>query len=144
MAERVFVDTNVLVYGRDAAHHRKQERAAEWMGHLWSTRLGRLSYQILQEYYVTVTAKLKPGLTVRAAREDVRALLTWNPQAFGQALLDGAWVVQDRFGLSWWDALVVSAAQSARCELLLTEDLQDGQDFNGVRVVNPFIHEPPR
>lgn len=143
MTALAFVDTNLLVYARDAAHRRKHERAAEWMQHLWASKTGRLSYQILQEYYVTVTVKLKPGLPPRAARDDVRALLTWHPVRPDRDVLDGAWAIQDRFGLSWWDALVVSAAQAARCELLLTEDLQDAQDFNGVRVLNPFTTEPP-
>ncbi len=66
MADRVFVDTNVL----DA---RKQAAAAEWIAHLWATGEGRLSLQVLQEYYVTVTAKLDPGLPAADARDDVLA-----------------------------------------------------------------------
>jgi predicted nucleic acid-binding protein len=143
MTALAFVDTNLLVYARDAAHPRKQEQAAAWMRHLWTTKSGRLSYQILQEYYLTVTGKLKPGLPARAARDDVRALLTWYPVRPEGDILEGAWAIQDRFGLSWWDALVVSAALAVRCDMLLTEDLQDGQDFGGVRVVNPFANGPP-
>ena len=69
MSATVFVDTNVLVYVRDVAEKEKQRRAAEWMAALWETRLGRLSTQVLQEYYVTVTAKLEPP----RSREDARA-----------------------------------------------------------------------
>ena len=64
MTAPLFVDTNLLVYSRDARDAAKQERAAEWLDFLWDTRRGRLSRQVLQEYYVTVTRKLQPGLTV--------------------------------------------------------------------------------
>ncbi len=142
MTDLVFVDTNVLVYARDAAHPRKQEQAAEWMAHLWRTRIGRLSFQVLQEFYVTVTAKLRPGMKTKTARTEVRALMSWDPIAAGTPVVEGAWVVQDRYGLSWWDALIVSAAQAAGCGFLLTEDLQDGQALGDVRVVDPFEHAP--
>ena len=67
MAERIFVDTNVLVYNRDASESQKQEQAKAWMAHLWSTKTGRLSFQVLQEFYITVTAKLDPGLDPESA-----------------------------------------------------------------------------
>lgn len=98
---------------------------------------------MLQEYCATVTRKLTPGLTVGEARSDLRALLAWQPAPVTEAVLESAWAVADRFGLSWWDALIVAAAQRAGAALLLGEDLQDGQDLDGVRVVNPFRHEPP-
>lgn len=142
MPDLAFVDTNVLVYARDAAQAAKQARAADWMRHLWETRTGRLSFQVLHEFYVTVTSKLSPGMKPEDARRDVRALLTWRPVALGALETESAWVVQDRYGLSWWDALIVSASQAAACQVLLTEDLQDGQQLDGVRVVNPFLHEP--
>ncbi len=109
---------------------------------LWADRNGRLSYQVLQEYYVTVTSKLRPGLDAESARNDVRSLLAWHPVAVDAGVVEGAWVIQDRYGLSWWDALVVAAAQVANCRFLLTEDLQDGQELGGVRVVSPFSNSP--
>jgi predicted nucleic acid-binding protein len=142
MTATVFVDTNVLVYRRDAGQSEKQVQAASWMEHLWMTRSGRLSYQVLHEFYVTVTAKLQPGLDPKSARSDVRALLAWHPVALDSRVLEGAWVLQDRYGLSWWDALIVSAAQVANCGFLLTENLQDGQELGDVRVVSPFHHSP--
>ena len=142
MTATVFVDTNVLVYRRDAGQGEKQVQAASWMEHLWMTRSGRLSYQVLQEFYVTVTSKLQPGLDVESARDDVRALMAWHPVAVDAGVLEGAWVHQDRYGLSWWDALIVSAAQVANCRYLLTEELQDGQELGEVQVVSPFRHSP--
>lgn len=142
MTAKIFVDTNVLVYHRDSTEGEKQVRAAEWMGHLWSTKSGRLSFQVLQEYYVTVTAKLEPGIEPSAARQDVRALLTWRPLEIEGRVMEGAWSVQDRYGLSWWDALIVSAAQLSDCRYLLTEDFQEGQELGSVQVLNPFTTAP--
>jgi predicted nucleic acid-binding protein len=144
MAAKVFVDTNVLVYSRDTSETSKQAHAITWMGHLWKTRAGRLSYQVLQEFYITVTEKLDPGMDRESARKDIRSLLPWQPLPLDSRVFDGAWHIQDRFGLSWWDALIVSAAQVADCHYLLTEDLQDGQVFGNLKVVNPFNTSPER
>jgi predicted nucleic acid-binding protein len=135
-----FVDTNVLVYFRDASEPQKQRRARAWLERLWASRAGRLSYQVLSEFYVTVTQRLDPGLEPVAARTDVRNLMAWQPVSADRAVMERAWAVQDRYRLSWWDALIVSAAQKAGCEILLTEDLQDGQVLDGPRVVDPFRH----
>ena len=80
----VFVDTNVLVYARDRSEADKQRRAAEWMANLWETGLGRLSFQVIQEYYVTLTSKLDPPRSTEDAREDVTALGAWNPVGIDQ------------------------------------------------------------
>lgn len=138
----VFVDTNVLVYARDSSEPEKQPLAAEWLAHLWRTRRGRLSMQVLHEYYVTVTHKLRPGLAPAVARADVADLVLWEPVRPNIEMLRSAWSLQDRFELALWDALIVAAAQSSGCSFLLTEDLQDGQDLGGVVVVDPFVHLP--
>lgn len=136
-----FVDTNLLVYARDASEATKQPRAAEWMQRLWQERSGRVSTQVLQEYYVVVTEKLDPGLTAQQARADVRLLQAWQPVIPDGGVLESAWQLEDRYKLSFWNALIVAAAIRAGAQYLLTEDLQDGQDLGGVRVVNPFTHE---
>jgi predicted nucleic acid-binding protein len=142
MTGPVFVDTNVLVYARDAAAGSKQRAAADWMRHLWTERAGRLSYQVLQEFYVTVTQKLSPGLEPADAREEVRALCAWDPVKLDARALEGAWHLQDRYALSWWDALIVAAAELAGCPYLLTEDLQSGQELGSLTVVDPFATSP--
>lgn len=139
----VFVDTNVLVYLRDSTEPEKQRAAAEWMGRLWESGSGRVSGQVLREYYVTVTAKLEPGLRPAEAREDVTALGAWKPLHADADLFEEAWSAQDRFGFSFWDAMVVAAARRLGCDTLLTEDLQDGQDLDGLVVRSPFEGEPP-
>jgi predicted nucleic acid-binding protein len=133
-----FVDTNVIVYGYDDSDPVKQKRAGLVMRKLWETRNGRLSFQVLQEFYVTVTRKLKPPLAHDRAREEIRDLLAWRPVRPGADLLEDAWQVEDRFGLSWWDSLIVASAKAAECGILLTEDLQDGLEIDGLRVMNPF------
>jgi predicted nucleic acid-binding protein len=96
----------------------------------------------LQEYYVTVTANLDPGLDQESARGDVRALIAWHPITIDQRMLENAWHVQDGYAISWRDALIVSAAQVAGCRYLLTEDLQEKQEFGNLLVANPFHTEP--
>jgi predicted nucleic acid-binding protein len=142
MSELVFVDTNVLVYRRDASERDKQERAQLWINLLWTTRAGRLSSQVLQEYYHTVTRKLKPGIAPAEAREQVRDLAAWKPVIGSLDLLERAFSLEDRFELSFWDSLIVAAAGQAACRYLLTEDLQDGQVLGGITVINPFLHPP--
>lgn len=142
MTAKVFVDTNVLVYSRDASELQKQEQAMSWMAYLWRTRAGRLSFQVLQEFYVTVTEKLEPGLEREIARSEVRSMLPWRPISVDARVIEGAWLIQDRYKLSWWDSMIVSAAQVGDCRYLLTEDLLEDQEFDGVQVVNPFVSTP--
>jgi predicted nucleic acid-binding protein len=125
---------------RDASETEKQPLAERWLKELWQARTGRTSVQVLNEFYVAVTQKLKPGMPREAAREDVRALYAWDPVALSYSLIERAWGVQERHELSWWDSLVVAAAQVSRASVLLTEDLQDGRVFGGVEIVNPFLH----
>jgi predicted nucleic acid-binding protein len=136
----VFVDTNVLVYAIDQGDPKKHQRARAWSTELWRSRRGRVSFQILQEFYVTVARK-RPAARDEA-RATVRDLLAWRPVSVDGDLLDRGWALQDRYRLSFWDALIVAAAQTASCAYLLSEDLQAGQDLDGVLVVNPFAREP--
>ena len=138
----VFVDTNLLLYARDISEPAKQPRAREWMEFLWGSQGGRLSHQVLHEYYTAVTRKLKPGLPADEAQAEVRDLMAWRPVVVDGPVLEDAWGIERRFRLHFWDALVVASARSAACSHLLTEDLQHDQDLDGVRVVNPFLVEP--
>lgn len=138
----VFVDTNVLVYSRDATEPDKRARATAWLETLWRSGTGRVSFQVLQEYYVTVTSKLRSAVPAADARADVRDLLAWRPIGIDGRVLGDAWVVQDRFRLSFWDALIVASARATGSNCLLTEDLSDRQALDGLVVVNPFRHEP--
>lgn len=138
MTARVFVDTNVFVYARDTRESAKQQVAMGWLEQLWRERSGRTSVQVLSEYFVTVTRKLSPGMAPAAAWEDVSALLTWHPCASDQQLLARGYELARRYRLSWWDSLVVAAADLQDCSLLLTEDLQDGAVLGNITVRSPF------
>jgi predicted nucleic acid-binding protein len=136
MSAPVFVDTNVLLYALDTAEPKKHQAAASWRSELWRSRRGRLSYQVLQEFYVQ--AVRKDPSRAEAARAEVRDLFSWEPVALDGSVIETAWNLQGRFSLSFWDALIVAAAQAADCRFLLTEDLSHGQDLDGVLVVSPF------
>ena len=131
----VFVDTNVFVYLHDDTEPDKKRRADDWIALLIRRRSGRLSFQVLQELYVTLTRKAKSNLD---ARDVVRDLATWQPVAIDLPILERAWLLQERYSLSWWDALIVAAAHSGECSVLLTEDIQHGQRLGSVRVIDPF------
>lgn len=136
----VFVDSNVFLYAVDEGNPRKQEAARNWRAELWKNRRGRVSFQVLGEFYVNAVRK-RPAAR-EEARAEVRDLLVWNPVVADAALLERGWKLQDRYGLSYWDALIVAAAKVASCRYLLTEDLQAGQKLDGIEVVNPFLRDP--
>ena len=138
MTAPVFVDTNVIVYRFDTADPRKQPRAADWFTLLWNRRSGRVSFQVLQEAYAVLTRKLKPAMAAADAQRIVRGLAAWQPVTLDLRIPERAWLLQERHLLSWWDALIVAAAQTCGCKVLLTEDLQHGYAFDDIRVVNPF------
>jgi predicted nucleic acid-binding protein len=141
MTALVFVDTNVLVYARDPRDPAKHAAARAWMESLWHERNGRLSTQVLNEFYQTATRKLQPAMDPQLAWSDVQLLLTWKPQSLDAQLLGEARAVDSRYRLGWWDALIVAAAARQSCSVLLSEDLQDGMAFGSVRVLNPCRHD---
>ncbi len=113
------------------------------MAYLWHQGLGRLSFQVLQEFYGNATQKLRPGLPADEARRDVQALFAWHPVKTGPALIKAAWNIMDRFGCSWWDAQIVAAARLSECTQLLSEDLQHGLVVDGTVILNPFASGQP-
>ena len=146
MTGAVFVDTNVLVYARDLSEPIKQPVARRWLDQLWRAQSGRTSMQVLNEYYVTVTRKLKQGMRPDEAWDDVQDLLAWDPRAIDRELLHSAREVERRYRLSWWDSLVIAAAQLQDCDILLSEDMQADARFGDVTICNPFVAkvEEPR
>jgi predicted nucleic acid-binding protein len=138
MTAPVFADTNVLVYARDPRDSAKRARAIEWIQLLWSDRRGRISTQVLSEYYSVITRKLAVPVPANDAWDDVRFFMAWNPQPIDAGILNLAHDVELRHHLNWWDCLIIAAAQSQGCAMLLTEDMQDGAEYGGVIVRNPF------
>ena len=138
--EPVFVDSNVFLYAVDEADSAKQEAARLWLAQLWRSRRGRVSFQVLAEFYVN-SLRIRPA-SREEARNEVRDLLAWKPVAADTSLVEDAWAIQDRYHLSYWDAMIVAAAGRTACRWLLTEDLKHGQRLDGVEVVNPFLSAP--
>jgi predicted nucleic acid-binding protein len=146
MTAPVFVDTNVFVYARQASESIKQPLAAAWIESLWRDQLGRTSIQVLNELYVTLLQKIRPALTEEQAWETVQTLLAWDPHPVDADITLRARDIARRYRLSWWDSLIVAAAQAQNCVILLSEDLQDHAVYGSVRVRSPFtltISESP-
>ena len=141
-AELKFVDTNVLVYLFDGDSPDKQARARELLGEEVENIV--LSAQVLGEFYVTVTRKLSNPLGADMARKVVDDLCAFQVRPLHTALVRTAASRCGESKLSYWDALIVETAIDAGAAVLLTEDLQHGQVFNGLRVVNPFREETRR
>jgi predicted nucleic acid-binding protein len=127
------------VYACDPHDPGKQETAEALLRELWIEQRGRTSVQVLSEYYATVTRKLKPGLPPDDAWQVVRDLFAWEPQAIDRGLLGQAREVERRYRLSWWDSMIVAAAELQNCAVLMTEDLQHGLVCGAVTVRNPFL-----
>ena len=134
----VFVDTNVLLYRVDDKDVLKRDRAREWIAACWARRCGRLSTQVLHEFYWNARKKFPSQLSRGDARAEVRRYQQWLPWQVDHATVESAWAVESRNQLSYWDALMVAAAQHMGCTLLLTEDLQHDQRIDSVRIINPF------
>ena len=134
----VFVDANILIYSEDGADATKQQAALAWLQVLWLKGIGRLSTQVLNEFYVIATRKLKPSMPAGDARAEVRRYELWQPWQIDHATVESAWAVESRYGLHYWDCLVVAAAQHLGCRYLLSEDMGHEQHYGGVQVINPF------
>ena len=135
-----FTDTNLFLYAFDDSDPVKGPRAEEWLSSLWDDRTGRISFQVLIEFYSVIRRK-RPSES-HDARVFVRKLLDWQPVGPNVETLESAWHLQDRYQLSWWDALIVAAAEAQGCRYLLSEDLQHEQSFGVVTVINPFLTSP--
>jgi predicted nucleic acid-binding protein len=138
----VFVDTNVLLYAFDEADPSKRDLSRAWLAACWRGRCGRLSTQVLNEFYSNARKKFAAAISAGDARSEVRRYQQWKPWLIDQATVETAWAVESRCGINYWDALLVAAAQHLGCTLLLTEDLQHDQRIDRLRIVNPFVVGP--
>lgn len=132
-----FVDTNVLLYAvsRDPGEQAKATRANE----IFDGRDVELSVQVLQEFYVQATRPSRPHpLSHEGAVGFVRTMLGFPVQALTMPIMLAAVETRERFGISYWDAAILEAARTLGCKAVFSEDLAHGQDYDGVRVENPF------
>lgn len=137
MTDIVFVDTNILIYAHDRTAGEKRERAAQALERLWDDQTGRISAQVLQEFYVTVTQKL--STTRAAAREIIRTYTPWVHYPTSPLTILRASEIAELSQLSFWDALIVASAEQAGASRLYTEDLNAGQVIVGVQIINPLV-----
>jgi len=141
MNAKVFVDTNVLVYAHDRSAARKHELAKSLIKELWQTRAGVVSTQVLQEFYVNVRKKITRPLAAEDAKGWVSNYLSWEVVHNDGVSIVEAIDMEIRYQLSFWDALIVQAANRSGATLLYSEDLNHGQRYESVRVANPFLPE---
>jgi predicted nucleic acid-binding protein len=143
---REFVDANILVYANDASAGEKKVVAERLLTRLWESGAGCVSVQVLQEFFVTVTGKVAEPLSIDEAVDRIREISVWKVFTPGADDVLRAIALHTSAHVSFWDAMVVHAASELGCGLLWTEDLNDGQMIQGVRIRNPFAAdagEPP-
>lgn len=136
MAERRFFDTNVLVYAHDASEPQKRKAARKLLSTHLASQTAVLSTQVLQEYFVAAT---RVGLSAELAQRHVATYARANVVQVTTELILSAIDLHRLHHLSFWDALIVRSARAGGCGVLLSEDLQHGQSYDGVRIENPFV-----
>ena len=138
MNGKCFVDTNVLMYAHDAAAGWKQTVAQELIARLWAAGTGVLSTQVLQELCVSVRRRTTSSSPLNEARRVIEVYLSWQIVINTPASIVEALRLESRYRISFWDALIVQAAEQGGAAILYSEDLSNGQKYGSVRVVNPF------
>lgn len=141
MPGRQFVDTNILVYAHDRSAGEKHEIAKTLIEHLWRTRSGVLSTQVLQEVCVNLRRKAGRPLSAAATRELITDYLSWHLIVNDGSAVLTALELEEKLQKSFWDALILCAAQTAGADILYSEDFEHGRTYGSVRAVNPFIGE---
>ncbi len=138
MNDKAFVDTNILVYAHDLVSGIKNERARALIENLWSTGGGVLSTQVLQELCVNLRRKALKPLTLEETQSLIQDYSDWEIVVNTHSSVIEALMIENRFQISFWDALIVHAAERAGAAILYSEDFSDGQTYGSVRVVNPL------
>jgi predicted nucleic acid-binding protein len=136
MTLRSFFDTNVLIYADDKAAPGKQRRALDLVAEHRRARTGVISLQVLQEYFVTVTRKLRVESSI--ARRKVELLAEFHVAVPDVADILAAIDLHRLHKFSFWDALVIRSAKQSGCTVLFSEDMQHTRDIDGLQIVNPF------
>ena len=136
--ERCFVDTNLFVYAYDESAGRKREVARDLVSGLWESRSGCASVQVLQELFVNLTRKVPKPLSAREVAALIEDLSAWTVHSPGVRDVLYAIELHERMDVSFWDAMILTSANSLGCRVLYSEDLSAGHSYDGVLVVNPF------
>ena len=137
--DKIFVDTNILVYGHDVDSGSKHQTARHLLLDLWQEKKGVLSTQVLQEFYVTMTRKVVHSLPPKTVRDILRDYVRWPVQRIETDTIMTASRIEESYQISFWDALIIAAAAQAAATKIYTEDLKTGQVIEGILLENPFI-----
>jgi predicted nucleic acid-binding protein len=138
MSAVAFVDSSILICAHDQDAGVKRERAVAKLRELWDSGTGRLSIQVLQEFYVNATQKLSTPVARSTAREVIQTYGVWIHRATTIETVTRATEISDLARISFWDALIVASAEEVDADELLSEDLSDGPAIAGIEVVNPL------
>ncbi len=138
MSANTFLDTNILVYAYDEHEPEKQIRAQTLLRKAIQEESAVLSVQVLGEFFVVVTRRIKEPLSSSDAEKIIDTLSILPVAEIDLTLVKRAIATQTRYRISYWDSLIVAAAERAGCSTILSEDLNHGQRYNGVLVENPF------
>ncbi|MDH4217338.1 MAG: PIN domain-containing protein [Candidatus Aminicenantes bacterium] len=141
MKDKVFLDTNIIVYAHDRSSGEKHAAAKEIMDYLWESRKGVISVQVLQEFFVCVTKKIIKPLHIKNARMIIEYLFNWDVVVNDKYIILKAIDLKEKYRFSFWDSLVIQAAIQGQARILLSEDLPDGQVVKDLKIVNPFTKE---
>lgn len=141
MTVKTFVDSNIFLYAFDVKASWKHEICNQKLVELWDLGGGVLSTQVMQEFYNNATKKLSQPLSYELARSELKLYEAWEVVQVDPSLIQQASIIQENNVLSFWDSLIVAAAQRAGAAILLSEDLNHGQLIGGVRVHNPLLNQ---
>lgn len=139
MTGKQFLDTNILIYAHDLDAGHRHEVAVARVKELWKSGLGVISVQVLQEFYVNVTRKISKPLSMTVARGLVESYAVWQVETPTVQDVSRASELQERWQLSFWDAMIVVAAMNGGAETIVSEDLNAGQLLDGICIENPFL-----
>ena len=139
--DRYFIDSNVLLYRYDELNPVKRDHAKLWLAWLWENKCGVVSWQVLQEFYWNALRKFR--VPPEVARHRVKLMSEWHPPQVTMALVERAWHWTDQSQVTFWDGLIVAAAERIGCRYLLSEDFQTGRQFGSITILNPFDASPP-
>jgi len=137
--DKIFIDTNILVYGHDVDAGQKHQIARSTLVELWEQRTGVMSVQVLQEFYVTMTRKVLRPLPPNKVRNIIQDYFSWHIEMNDPLSVLVASRIEENYRISFWDALIVTAASKANVSKILTEDLQAGRLIEGILIENPFL-----
>jgi predicted nucleic acid-binding protein len=143
MPDKYFVDTNILIYAHDRSAGLKYERARDLVERLWISGQGVLSTQVLQELCINLRRKIARPLPVEEVRRIIQDYLTWEIVVNTPGSVLQALEIEVRYKTSFWDALVLQAAESSGAAVLYSEDLAAGQKYGPIHVINPLVGTRP-